>query len=202
MTLLLHVRPSRGFTLVELVVVIAIIVVLIAILLPAVSAVRNATAKSATASKIQNLQAALAAYVLEGRRHQLPPVAGDRMLHSSRGSVAAPGALDLLDGLIEWHAEDLLDAGAGVCLVDGWMRPIRYTTDTVNADGSITIARPAELPVPPQDWNAAQPANGTVVADTPPYAYVWSLGRPSRHGDAYDLDPAQVGAWIHTRSSP
>lgn len=64
---------SRGFTLVELLVVIAIIGILVALLLPAIQAAREAARRASCQNNVKNL--ALAALEFESSRKALPPAA-------------------------------------------------------------------------------------------------------------------------------
>ena len=65
-------HPRRGFTLVELLVVIAIIAVLIGMLLPAVQSARESARRSSCASNLRQL--ALAFHTYENGRKMLPPL--------------------------------------------------------------------------------------------------------------------------------
>lgn len=176
-----------GFTLVELLVVVAIVAVLAGIALPTLVIVRNVVRTSDARSLIQGLTAALEVYAMEDRRH-LPPIAETDLSLRTAPAGGAPRALDLLRerGMV-WRDAMLGPAEAsGRPLIDPWRRPVRYQADT-DMDGT------ADRPAPRTDWNAK---------GREPFAYAWSLGSPSGRGDAFDADAAQASTWIYQRSSP
>ena len=65
--------PRRGFTLVELLVVVAIIALLIGVLLPAIGSARNAARSSAAQSNVRQITLALMTYANDFKQ-QFPPV--------------------------------------------------------------------------------------------------------------------------------
>src|SRR5215471_18918536 len=80
------IRARRGFTLVELLVVVAIIGVLVALLLPAVQAAREAARRTTCSNKVRQL--ALAVHNVNDTFRQLPPIAGNFPSKTTdRGSV-------------------------------------------------------------------------------------------------------------------
>jgi len=78
-------RGGRGFTLVELLVVVAIVAMLVGVLLPALGASREAGRAGVCASNQRQLAAALAIYAGDSRER------------------AAPGAADFRANLSRWH---------------------------------------------------------------------------------------------------
>ena len=83
---------SRGFTLVELLVVIGIIAVLISILLPSLSRAREAANRVACLANLRQLAAATLAYVAENRQ-RLPEAGagnGPESAYSPRATGRAP----------------------------------------------------------------------------------------------------------------
>ena len=98
--------------------------------------------------------------------------------------------LDLLtDRGLTWSRSELeitAVAGSAGYLVDAWGRGMYYRAD-VTLDG--TIWKPAAL----SDWNAK---------GVEPYAYVWSLGQPTRNSDAVDAAVANAPRWIYRKTTP
>ncbi len=83
----------RGFTLIEVLVVIAIIALLISILLPAIGSARNAGRKAVSMSRLQQINLAGQSYK-EANKSKLPIV----MTYPPRGIAPGPGA----GGVIGW----------------------------------------------------------------------------------------------------
>ncbi len=84
-----QVRPARGFTLVELLVVITIIIILVGILVPAVGAIRRNARNVQTRSILGTLGTALESYKSEARLGSVyPPSASDIVAGGTVGSFA------------------------------------------------------------------------------------------------------------------
>src|SRR4051812_32524115 len=85
-------RRHRGFTLVELLVVIGVISLLIAILLPALNAARRQAQRVQCLSNIRQVDLWLMFYRNDNNRHMLPPY-----YQGSPGNYASPAAPDPLE---------------------------------------------------------------------------------------------------------
>jgi type II secretory pathway pseudopilin PulG len=181
-------RASVGFTLVEVLVVLAVIMILIALGLSVVKMVRTSSYRAETANLVQAIDAASRAYLLD--RQCLVPVAAGDLLITRLGVGGADQNLDLLAAAgFDWRPSQLSQASAGQPrhLIDAWKRPISYTADRIVGGVAVT-GRPAAG----VDWNPD---------DRLPFPYIWSLGPPSGNGDAYDAEPAKnLRSWIYNRS--
>ena len=103
----LHSRPLRGFTLVEMLIVIAIIGILMAILIPTIGSVRKSMQQSGIALEIRNISAALETY--KQTYNDYPPDGSNIVVFQRHIQVAFPRIAPAeLQGLI--NLIDLKDA--------------------------------------------------------------------------------------------
>jgi type II secretory pathway pseudopilin PulG len=194
-------RSAAGFTLVEILLVIAAILILISMLIAAVSVVSKSVHKAAITSMVQNLQAAVNLYQLEDPQHRFPPMDAGNYLYSNWNQTGGQPqrTLDLLlTYKVAWTPSQLNPPLAwmvnpALYLNDNFGRPYCYTCDTV-VGGVVTNSAPWGAAPQPSDWNAK---------NEHPYAYVWSYGQPTGKGDANDEDPTKnIANWIYVKTSP
>ncbi len=127
--------PPRGFTLVELLAVVAIIAVLAAILLPALQSARNQAKAVVCRSNIRQLHLANSNYALENRDQYVPAAAdmtsgfgGRRRWHGVRASAG-------VDPDPEKNTFDPADGPLAASLPDGEIRACPQRTEFVT-DGA------------------------------------------------------------------
>ncbi len=180
--------PRTGFSLIEMLIVMGVIVTLMGVLLVVVKQIRDASAKTATSALVQRVKVAMDTYLME--KACLPPIAAGDLLSTHASAGSAPLTLDLLAGVgLQWNGEHLCDpeVASPRYLQDRWGRPIHYAADQV-IGGAMVINRPLAA----ADWNGR---------DSVPFAYIWSIGAPTRNGDVWDADPTtNARGWIYPRS--
>jgi prepilin-type N-terminal cleavage/methylation domain-containing protein len=193
--------PRAAFTLIEMLLVIAVILILIGMLIPAAILIMKSAHKSAIATMVQNIDAALNEYQQEDPRHYFPPAEPDTYLYTNWGQTAGspPRVLDLLTPYkLTWKPSELNPPLAwmvnpALYLDDDFGRPYCYTCDTIVAAGVVTNSTPWAPATQPTDWNAK---------NEHPHAYVWSFGKPTSNGDASDEDPTRnIANWIYVKTS-
>ncbi|MBN8524674.1 MAG: type II secretion system protein [Planctomycetes bacterium] len=161
-------RCRRGFTLVEILVVVSIIAVLVAILVPAIGVVRERVRAAKAMEQVAEIHMALQHYASEDSRHRYPPQSGpgDLSLRLDPDD-AVMGNLNLLRR--NGYEIDLSglarDGVAPYPLCDPWKRPYSY-----QVDADLLSVSGVQRPMPPEvcpAWN---------TAGRRPWGYVWSLG--------------------------
>lgn len=123
----LQIRKKRGFTLVELAVVLAIVAILIAMAAAITRGVTAAQKRSLTATRIAAVDAALVQYVATQRRLPCP---ADGTLASTANSAGVEGARnpatgctgDQANGVVPWRALALTELE----MTDGYDRRLTY----------------------------------------------------------------------------
>lgn len=163
-----------GFTLVELLVVMAIISVLIALLLPAVQAAREASRRSACTNQLKQIGLGLLGY--ESQQRRLPPGAVVHENASERGYAWRVSVLPFLEeaplyALIDPQANGdyIQDVGAtpeiwlcpSVDTPGGDLLPAHYTGIAGSAQGE-----PASLDLPNQSFYGDAYIDGVLYADS------------------------------------
>ena len=192
----------RGFTLVELLAVMAIIGMLMAVLIPAVIGTQNSYEKLATKDLVGGLQMALQIVKVEDAGYPLPDnqqstVETDPgyLIGNFRWdrSEKKPGIINRLvhSQKFGFDYDNLLNEDNIV--TDAWGEPIIYVRGDVKNnkhksgyDNKLPqdLNKPKDASKPPadSDWNSK---------DDPGYAYIYSLGSPEVG--------AQEDAWIYQK---
>jgi prepilin-type N-terminal cleavage/methylation domain-containing protein len=209
-------RSSRGFTLIEVLVVITVILILIAALMPAAHLIHNQALRGSALHLVSELSSGFDEYRAEDALHlyPTPPAPGQDAAHWLEMDPAHPtGVLMLLQCHSAYvaSAKDL-DQNANdpwhLCLVDPWGDPYLYQLD----GGYIAPGPPAALDTHLMNHQADRPvaAIGTVAqaiaptwnaAGKEPFAYLWSIGVPTGNGFAADTQPANWRNWIYVPTS-
>jgi prepilin-type N-terminal cleavage/methylation domain-containing protein len=173
-----HPLRTRGFTIVELLVVIFIIAMLMGLLIPAVTIAKNRAKKVKAASQLSQIESGLKVYKdVNGLYPEVdftgPTVGGVPM--SASGTANTPGLLFALKSV---DRENFRDAE----LRDPYKNLVRY--------------RPAKV----LPYDATKP-KGTIDSDDPPGAdsyQLWSAGPNGRDEVTTASDPKNIGDDIVT----
>lgn len=127
-------RPSRGFTLTEMLVVIGIIVLLIGILIPVVGRVRTAGYEATSRSQIQSLITAIERYHQDHKAYPGPLHKDPATVDYDLGGVERTGTENLTLGLL------------GGAVQSGGAPPVTYSSAAVGAGPmSLNPARPKKF---------------------------------------------------------
>ena len=179
-------RPSRGFSLIELLLVIAIIGLLAAILLPALSRAREASRRAAC---MNNLQQFGLVYKMYATEHEglLPPLSG----YASVRADTFSSPLFSVPDAVSMHPEYLSDLGLAACPSDsggdpGWLSVL----DRLPDDGGNFAT-----------WQAAALAQNDM--DSLAYFFTAELGRSYIYkGYSISNDLEFFGFWGASTISP
>lgn len=203
-----HKRAARrrGFTLVELLVVIGIIVVLAAILMPVISHVRIAAQKADTQNQIQALSSAIKQYF--DSFHAYPGPLGDAQMYGQTGSAPMPSGIT---GGQVTMAENLFLGLVGGLRRPAAQAPIIYQPPGQGTGiGNLSSAGAAAYDSIIKDWagqissgkfidSLGQPAGDTVVPEfldrfrDHPMPILYLRARPGRAGVMSDASLDQAG---------
>ncbi len=156
MRLSLRPFPERGFTLIEVAVVLMIVGIMIAMAAAITRGVTGAQKRSLTATRMATVDAALLQYVTQQRRLPCP---ADGTLNSTNNNAGIEGATgaagctgDQSNGVVPWRALGLTELE----ITDGWARRLTYRIQP-------TLATPNIL-----DMSWCDPAGGAAALGVAP----------------------------------
>jgi prepilin-type N-terminal cleavage/methylation domain-containing protein len=141
-------RSSKGFTLVEIVVVLFILGIVISMAAVLTRGVTAAQQRSTTATRLATIDAALVQFAQQQRRLPCPadgtrassatgnPIPGDENPNRTAAGCPAAGGNYETNGIVPWRSLGLSETD----VTDGWGRRITYRIDpTLAADGALDL---------------------------------------------------------------
>lgn len=187
---------AMGFTVVEVLVVIAIISLLMAIMLPTISRVREHAKITQCLSNLRQIGAALTTYEVENRRY--PPSPYETGDHSTFPASIRGPTLDLREILTRY-----MDVDYFVCPGVAPWKPSEATASVINVDYVLTFAYYANATVPnPDDPNTAVFSREFWYRSSRPWMY-GTHKMTVLAGDRLYLDPVTEPAfWRHIVNHP
>lgn len=172
-----HTRLQRGFSLLELAVVLAVLGFLAALFLPITNTLMDNNRRSETRAKLDALEASLARFVMTTRRlpcpadGALPPTDANHGRESAGTGICTSN--ELLNGVVPWRTLAIPQDAA----TDAWGSLVSYRVWAGSATNPLT-------PAGGMDMSTLDPSSGSVVAN-------WLVSRGFRPCNA---SPCAVGS--------
>ena len=187
-------RKSRGFSLVEIAIVLAILGFVLTIGLKSTGAYLSAERRQTTVARLAGVDAALVNYVALQKRLPCPAVGSSAAgVEAGRAANGTCSVAVLNNGVVPWVTLGISEAEAQ----DGWGNRISYRTS--NAVGAaLTIDNKMEMSLcnpAGGDAATAPPPTLTCTATTPPLNYLKGPGRGLQVQDGAGvnlMDPATL----------
>jgi prepilin-type N-terminal cleavage/methylation domain-containing protein len=136
----LGLRPRKGFTLIEMLIVVAVIAILAALLLPTIGAIRQSAKKKATRLLVEGIVAGLQRYYTDFDEYPPSSIAKPASVPYEDGSIYKYLCGDKGQGLVKMvggqtrhidpyvviPVENIRRSGSTVFVVDSWGKDIQY----------------------------------------------------------------------------
>lgn len=189
---------TRGFSLIELIVVVSIIVILLGILMPVIMMVRTGVKKSQAQTTVNEFRLGLELYRAEDPKKRYPTVRDN----ASAGGTDLGIHRDLIEYLDDHRmfSRGTRKLNNDKLLIDPFDRPYRYSltrpspaagTEAMNAWNWDPDADPA--PREARWGTIIDEATGTISDGALPFPYIWSLGPQGLTDDAREWIMAEDG---------